>query len=53
MQKVFEQLWLAYYNDALYEKGLITEEERNKMRLKIEEYVSLKVEEDLPTAASG
>lgn len=30
-----EQLWLTYYNDTLYEKGVITEDERNKMRIKI------------------
>lgn len=29
------QLWLSYYNRVLYEKGLITEHERNKMTLKI------------------
>lgn len=34
-QAVLEQLWLTYYNDTLYAKGLITEEQRNKMRLKI------------------
>lgn len=30
-----EQLWLLYYNDTLYAKGLITETERNRMRTKI------------------
>lgn len=34
-QVVFEQLWLSYFNDILYAKGLITEEQRNKMRVKI------------------
>ena len=34
-QAVLEQLWLTYYNDTLFAKGLITEEQRNKMRLKI------------------
>jgi len=29
------RLWLDYYNRTLYEKGLITEQERNKMSLKI------------------
>lgn len=29
---IIEQLWLTYYNDTLYSKGLITEEERNKVR---------------------
>ena len=34
-QAVIEQLWLSYYNDTLFAKGLITEEQRNKMRIKI------------------
>lgn len=41
-QNTFEQLWLSYYNDTLYVKGFITEDERNKMRLKIKEYASKK-----------
>jgi len=31
-----EQIWLAYFNRVLFEKGIITESERNKMALKIE-----------------
>ena len=34
-QAVIEQLWLTYFNDTLYAKGLITEEQRNAMRLSI------------------
>ncbi len=34
-QAVIEQLWLTYYNDTLFVKGLLTEEQRNKMRVKI------------------
>lgn len=34
-QLVIEQLWLTYYNDTLFKKGMITEEQRNKMRIKI------------------
>jgi hypothetical protein len=34
---IYEQLWLIYYNDTLYSKGIITEAERNKMRLKIKQ----------------
>jgi len=34
-RSAMEQLWLTYYNDTLYEKGVITEDERNKMRIKI------------------
>ena len=34
-QSVWEELWLTYYNDALFRKGLITEDQRNKMRVRI------------------
>ena len=34
-QSILEQLWLTYYNDTLFAEGVITEEERNKMRVKI------------------
>ena len=34
-QSVLEKLWLTYYNDTLYEKGVITEDERNRMRVQI------------------
>lgn len=34
-QSVIEKLWLTYFNDTLYEKGLITETERNRMANKI------------------
>ena len=30
-----EQLWLSYYNQVLFEAGLITEAERNRMKSKI------------------
>lgn len=30
-----EQLWLTYFNDTLFAEGAITEEMRNKMRVKI------------------
>lgn len=29
---IIEQLWLSYYNDTLFNNGIITELERNKMR---------------------
>ena len=32
-----EELWLRYYNRVLFEKGLITEQERNRMITKINE----------------
>ncbi len=32
---VLEQLWLSYYNDTLFKHGIITETERNKMRILI------------------
>ena len=34
-QAVLEQLWLTYYNDTLFAQGVITEDEYNKMRVKI------------------
>ena len=34
-QAVIEQLWLTYYNDTLFAKGMITEVQRNRMRLMI------------------
>ena len=30
-QAVIEQLWLTYYNDTLYKKGMITEDQRYRM----------------------
>lgn len=32
------RLWLSYYNRVLYEKGIITERERNRMMLKIDRW---------------
>lgn len=40
-QAVIEQLWLTYYNDTLFSRGLITEEQRNKMRIRIKNRTSL------------
>ena len=31
-----EQIWLHYYNDYLFGKGIITEQERNKLKFKID-----------------
>ena len=42
-QSVYESLWLTYYNDTLYAKGIITEEERNKMRAKINARAASKI----------
>lgn len=30
------RIWLSYYNRVLFEKGVITERERNSMSLKID-----------------
>ena len=30
-----EQLWLHYYNQILFDKGLISEQERNSMTIRI------------------
>ena len=35
-QSFGERLWLSYFNYYLYEKGIITESERNRMIAKIE-----------------
>ncbi len=34
-QSILEKLWLTYYNDTLLEKGVITKDEHDKMRVKI------------------
>ena len=34
-QQVIERLWLLYFNDTLFAKGLISEHERNRMKLRI------------------
>ena len=34
-QCILEKLWLTYYNDTLLEKGVISQEEHDKMRVKI------------------
>ena len=41
-QAVIERLWLTYYKDTLFAKGLITEEQRNKMRLMIKSRTAAK-----------
>ena len=42
-QAVIEQLWLTYYNDTLFAKGMITEDQRNKMRLMIKSRTTAKM----------
>ena len=42
-QAVIEQLWLTYYNDTLFAKGMITEDQRNKMRLMIKSRTATKM----------
>ena len=34
-QVIREQLWLNYFNETLYAKGVITEEQRSRMRSRI------------------
>ena len=41
-QAVMERLWLTYYNDTLFAKGMITEEQRNKMRVMIKSRTAAK-----------
>lgn len=40
-RELCSRLWLDYYNRTLYEKGLITEQERNRMSLKISSWKSM------------
>lgn len=35
-QSLTERLWLAYFNSYLYENGVISEAERNKITTKID-----------------
>ena len=35
-QQVAEKLWLNYFNQTLYERGIINEHEHNRMAFKIE-----------------
>ena len=42
-QAVIELLWLTYYNDTLFAKGMITEDQRNKMRLMIKSRTATKM----------
>lgn len=35
-RRIAEQLWLHYYNRVLYERGIIGEEERNRMGSRID-----------------
>lgn len=34
-KNLVEQCWLNYFNRVLYEKGLITENEKNRMAVRI------------------
>ncbi len=42
-QAIWEQLWLTYFNDTLFAEGVITEDERNKMRLRIKARTALRM----------
>lgn len=33
-----KEIWLTYFNNTLYEKGIITEKEKNKMNSLISNY---------------
>ena len=35
MKALAEQLWLAYFNDYLFEHGVISESDRNRMAIEI------------------
>ena len=42
-QAVIEQPWLTYYNDTLFAKGVITEDQRNKLRVMIKSRTAAKM----------
>ena len=42
-QAVIEQLWLTYYNDTLFAKGVITEDQRNKLHVMIKSRTAAKM----------
>ena len=42
-QAVIEQLWMTYYNDTLFAKGVITEDQRNKLRVMIKSRTAAKM----------
>ena len=52
---VAEQIWLHYFNKVLFESGLITEQERIKMRNRINARVpsSVKIEKDARKKAAA
>lgn len=35
-RRVAKQIWLQYYNEHLFQQGIITEEARNHMKIKID-----------------
>ena len=35
-RRVAKQIWLQYYNEILYQQGIITEEAHNHMKIKID-----------------
>ena len=41
---VIEHLWLTYFNDTLFAKGIITEDQHNRMRLTIKNRSGSKIQ---------
>ena len=35
-KRIAEQIWIGYFNNLLFEQGIISEADRNKLALKIE-----------------
>ena len=35
-KRMAEHIWLNYYNDYLFQQGIITEDVRNRMKIKID-----------------
>lgn len=52
--KMTEKIWLYYFNDILWEKGLISRDERQKMKLRIDaEYENFLHEPAFPYLSGG
>ncbi len=35
-RRVAQRIWLDYYNEVLFQQGIITEDARNRMKIKID-----------------
>lgn len=47
-ETVIGRLWLLYFNQTLYDKGLISERERNRMAVQIKSWKGIKTSKGTP-----